>query len=315
MKITTTGAMLGLATLTASSALAQDDFPSDDITIIVQYAAGGGTDNFVRALEQPLEEAFGVDVAIRNVAGGGGAVGMAQALAAEPDGYTVTIPNNAFYTLVGMGNVAFDIDAFDYIAALVLEPYVLTLTRSDRWTDLESFVEAAKEEPVSLGFSGVGSSTHIMTLAITDALGIDVQFVPYDGGSEATAAALGGHIDGVVLSPSDVVSAIQGEDGLIPVAATGTSSLLEDVPTFTDKGYDLTVQQWRGIAAPAGVDPAVVEKWQAALEQAIQAPGFVEAAQNIGVEISPLFGDELQAFVEEGADVMLPLTQQVVQQQ
>ena len=314
MKLRLIGAALSGAVLMSGPAAAQD-FPNKSITIIVQYGAGGGTDSFVRALEAPLEKAFGVDVAVRNVNGGGGAVGMMQALAAKPDGHTVTIPNNAFYTLVGMGNVNFTLEDFDYIAALVQEPYILTVRRSDDWSDLESFVAAAKEKPVKLGFSGVGSSTHIMTIAIAKALGIDVQFVPYSGGAEASAAALGGHIDGVVLSPSDVVSAIQGDNGLVPLVATGESSLIEGVSTFTENGIDLTVEQWRGIAGPAGMDQAVIDAWQVALEEAIKDPGFLEAAANLGTEVKPLFGDDLKAFVETGAAVMLPLTEEVAKQQ
>jgi tripartite-type tricarboxylate transporter receptor subunit TctC len=302
-----------VASFAANAAVAEDKFPSDTINIIVQYGAGGGTDSFVRTLEKPLEDAFGVDVAVHNISGGGGAVGMTKALAAKADGYTVTIPNNAFYTLVGMGNVSFGLDDFDYLAALVVEPYVLTVAQSDRWSDLASFVEASKEKPVRIGFSGVGSSTHIMTLAIAKTLGVDVQFIPYGGGSEATAAALGGHIDAVVLQPSDVASAIQGENGLKPVATTGDSSLLDGVPTFSSAGYDLTVQQWRGIAAPAGVPEDAKMAWEAALKQAIQDPAFVKAAGNIGVEISPLFGADLKAFVDNGESVMVPLTKEVAQ--
>ncbi|KMK68968.1 tripartite tricarboxylate transporter substrate binding protein [Puniceibacterium sp. IMCC21224] len=313
LKLTTATAVLVFGALTAPLA-AQENFPSDTITIIVPYGAGGGTDNFVRALEGPLEAAFGTDVAVRNVAGGGGAVGLAQTLTADPDGYTVTIPNNAFYTLVGMGNVAFEVDDFDYIARLVTEPYVLTLGQSDNWSDLQSFVDYAKENKVTLGFAGVGSSSHIMTMAIADALGVQVSFVPYGGGSEATAAALGGHIDGVVLSPSDVVSAIEGEGGLIPVAATGTSSLLPDVPVFSDLGVKVTGDQWRGIAAPAGVDPAVIAAWETALQKAIQDEGFQKAVQNLGVELAPLYGEGLEQFVQDGSDLFLPLTRSVAKQ-
>jgi tripartite-type tricarboxylate transporter receptor subunit TctC len=312
-KITTATAAIALGALAAPLA-AQESFPNNTVTIIVPYGAGGGTDNFVRALEGPLEEAFGIDVAVRNVAGGGGAVGLAQTLTAEPDGYTVTIPNNAFYTLVGMGNVDFEIADFDYIARLVTEPYVLTLGQSDNWSDLQSFVDYAKENKVTLGFAGVGSSSHIMTMAIADALGVQVSFVPYGGGSEATAAALGGHIDGVVLSPSDVVSAIEGDGGLIPVAATGTSSLLPDVPIFSDHGVDVSADQWRGIAAPAGVNPAVIIAWETALQKAIQDEGFQQAVHNLGVELAPLYGEELKTFVQEGSDLFLPLTQSVAQQ-
>ncbi|SES42589.1 Tripartite-type tricarboxylate transporter, receptor component TctC [Tranquillimonas rosea] len=312
-KTTTAIAAVALG-LAAGPLAAQEDFPNDTVTIIVPYGAGGGTDNFVRALEGPLEEAFGTDVAVRNIAGGGGAVGLTQTLTNEPDGYTVTIPNNAFYTLVGMGNVNFELDDFDYIARLVTEPYVLTLGESENWSDLESFVDYAEEEPVTLGFAGVGSSSHIMTLAIADALGVQVQFVPYGGGSEATAAALGGHIDGVVLSPSDVVSAIEGEGGLTPVASTGESSLLPDVPLFSDGGVDVTADQWRGIAAPAGVDQAVIDAWEAALKEAVQDESFQQAVDNLGVELAPLYGDELQQFVQDGSDLFLPLTESVAQQ-
>lgn len=315
MKRTLLAAALSAFAIGGTVAHAQDAFPSKDITIIVQYGAGGGTDSFVRALEQPLEKAFGVDVAVRNVSGGGGAVGMMQALAMEADGYTVTIPNNAFYTLVGMGNVPFTVEDFDYIAALVLEPYVLTVRRSDDWTDLESFVAYAQDNPVRLGFAGVGSSTHIMTIAAAKALGLNVQFVPYDGGAEASAAALGGHIEGVVLSPSDVVSAVQGDNGLLPIVTTGASVLLDNVPTFADSGYDLTVQQWRGIAAPAGVDPQVITAWEEALKEAVSDPAFEEAVANLGTELNPLFGEDLKAFVDNGKSVMLPLTQEVAAQQ
>ncbi len=313
IKKTTATALLALGALSAPLA-AQENFPNDTVTIIVPYGAGGGTDNFVRALEGPLEDAFGTDVAVRNVAGGGGAVGLAQTLTADPDGYTVTIPNNAFYTLIGMGNVDFEIDDFDYIARLVTEPYVLTLGQTENWSDLQSFVEYAKDNRVTLGFAGVGSSSHIMTMAIADALGAQVSFVPYGGGSEATAAALGGHIDGVVLSPSDVVSAIEGEGGLVPVATTSPSSLLPGVPIFSDQGVDVKADQWRGIAAPAGVDPAVISAWETALQKAVQDEGFLKAVENLGVELAPLYGEELEQFVQDGSDLFLPLTRSVAQQ-
>ncbi|WP_353476069.1 tripartite tricarboxylate transporter substrate binding protein (plasmid) [Salipiger sp. H15] len=305
------GALALAAALGAGAAPARAEFPDGTVTIIVPYSAGGGTDNFVRALEGPLEAAFGTDVAVRNIAGGGGAVGITQALAAKPDGYTVTIPNNAFYTLIGMGNVQFAIDDFDYIARLVTEPYVLTLSPKSGHADLASFVAASQEKPVTLGFAGVGSSSHIMTLAIAEALGAQVKFVPYPGGSEATAAALGGHIDGVVLSPSDVVSAIEGDGSLVPVASTSKTSLLPDVPTFADAGFEVTTDQWRGIAAPAGVPAEAIAAWEAALQQAVQDPGFQAAVKNLGVEFAPLYGDELMEFVKTGEEVLLPLTREV----
>ncbi|WP_319529475.1 tripartite tricarboxylate transporter substrate binding protein [uncultured Cohaesibacter sp.] len=314
MKLLYAGLLLASAALTSNMAFAGEDFPNKDITIVVQYATGGGTDSFIRALEKPLEDAFGVGVAVRNIAGGGGVVGMMQVLASKPDGYTVAVANNAFYTLVGMGNVTFSLDDFDYIAAVGMEPYVLAAKASDKWEDYDGFLKYAKENPIRLGFAGVGSSTHIMAMAMTEELGLNVQFVPYGGASEAAAAALGGHIEGVVLSPADLVSAMEGDSGLVPIVSSGPSSLIKDVKTTKDLGLNLSVQQWRGFAAPAGVDPEVKKAWQTAIEKAVKDPKFIQASQNLGVEVSPIFGEKLKAFMDEGERVMVPLAQKVAAQ-
>ncbi|SNY90302.1 Tripartite-type tricarboxylate transporter, receptor component TctC [Cohaesibacter sp. ES.047] len=314
MKSLFAGLFLASVALTSNMAFAADGFPKKDITIVVQYATGGGTDSFIRALEKPLEDAFGVGVAVRNIAGGGGVVGMMQVLAAKPDGYTVAIANNAFYTLIGMGNVTFSLDDFDYIAAVGMEPYVLAAKASDEWKDYDGFLNYAKDKTIRLGFAGVGSSTHIMAMAMAEELGLNVQFVPYGGASEAAAAALGGHIEGVVLSPADLVAAMDGDDGLVPIVSSGKSSLIENVKTTKDLGLNLSVQQWRGFAAPAGVDPEVKKAWQAAIEKAIKDPQFIEASKNLGVEVSPVFGEDLKAFMDEGERVMIPLAKKVAAQ-
>lgn len=289
------------------------DFPSEDVTVIVPYGAGGGTDNFVRSLQPSLEDALGVEVIVKNITGGGGAVGLMRALANKPDGYTVTVPNNAFFTLQGVGNVNFKYTDFDYIARITTEPYVLVVRNTDQWDDLASFVQSAKgtDTQVKLGFAGIGSSSHIMTMVIADGLGLKPEYVPYDGGASAVAAAMGGHIDGVVLSPSDVVSAIEG-DTLHALASTGKSSLLPHITLFADAGYDITTLQWRGIAAPVGLEPPVKAVWVGAIKEAIKDKQFQSAIQNIGTEIEPLYGDQLNRFVKETAELMIPLAKNAV---
>lgn len=286
------------------------DFPSKPITIVVPYGAGGSTDNFVRALAGPLERAFGTDVVVKNVSGGGGAVGTMQALTFPADGYTVTIPNNAFYTLQGMGNVSFKTDDFDYIARIVTEPYVLTVANKAEWPDLATFVESARSEPVSLGFAGVGSSTHIMTMAISQALGFTPKLIPFDGGSAAVAAALGGHIDGVVLSPAGVASALEGGK-LKAIGATGQSARLEGVALFDDAGFEMDTLQWRGIAAPTGLSDEVKAAWVEAIKVAVQDEAFQQAANNLGVDVNPAYGAELDEFVQSGAGLLIELTKTV----
>ncbi|MEM5503177.1 tripartite tricarboxylate transporter substrate binding protein [Ahrensia kielensis] len=304
---TAVGAVLMASVSTVALA---ETFPNKPITIVVPYGAGGSTDNFVRALAGPLQKAFDNDVVVKNVSGGGGAVGTMQTLTHEADGYTVTIPNNAFYTLQGMGNVTFETNDFDYIARIVTEPYVLTIATKPEWSDLDSFVVSAREKPVTLGFAGVGSSTHIMTMAISQALGFEPKLIPFDGDAAAVAAALGGHIDGVVLSPSGVASALDKGD-LTAIGATGISELMPDVALFSDKGYDINTLQYRGIASPAGLSAEVKDAWVQALKVAVQDADFQTAAHNLGLDVNPAYGTELDEFIEDGSGLIIAITKTV----
>lgn len=89
------------------SSFALADYPEKNIEFIVPWNAGGGADNVVRALQNPVEEALGTNIVVRNISGGGGAVGFSTAVAAKPDGYVMTIPTNATFTLEGLGNVGY----------------------------------------------------------------------------------------------------------------------------------------------------------------------------------------------------------------
>lgn len=283
------------------------EFPRKPITIIVPYGAGGSNDNFVRALTRPLKKAFDTNIVVRNVSGGGGAVGTMIALAHKPDGYTVTITSNALYTLQGLGNVKFKTSDLDVIARVATEPYVLAVKTRDEWSSLKSFVQSASKDSITLGYAGVGSSTHIMAQAITNELGIKAKLIPFGGGSAAVAATLGGHIDGVVLTPAGVASGLESGK-LTAIAATGTSTQLPDVTLFTDQGYSIDTLQWRGIAAPASLAPDIKAKWVNAIAQAIQDENFKKAVRNIGVDVNPAYGEQLERFVQDGSEKLITLT-------
>lgn len=309
LKLIVSASTLILGAVTANAADAQS-LSDKNIKIIVPYSAGGGTDSFARALQKPLEDILDTSVSIQNIAGGGGVVGFTQTLAARSDGYTVTIPSNAIFTLQGMGNATFEYSDFDYIARLTAEPYAMASNPALGWQGLKDLVDA--NQPVKIGFPGVGSSAHIMAVAIIESLGIEAQMVPYGGDADALAAAMGGHVDAVISAPIAVASAIEGGQ-LTGLGATGESSLLAGVTTFADQGYDVTTMQWRGIAAPADLEPEIKAQWVEALKQAFEEPDFQQVMTNLGADASPLYGDELEAFITETASVMVPLAEQVRQ--
>ncbi len=291
-----------------------EEFPTRDIEFIVMYGAGGSADQFARAIQPGLEEALGVSVVVRNVTGGGGAVGFTEALTAAADGYTITIPNNALFTLQGLGHVDFSYDDFDTIARAIVEDYVLTAGGPSGIESLEEFVEYAKANPgeVEIGHAGVGSSTHIASVAMVDFLDLDVEFVPFDGGAASTTAAMGGHVHAVVQHPAEIISGVEGGD-LIPLASMGDAPpvAFPDIPTMKDEGFDLSIVQWRGIGLPKGVDEEIHEIYLDAIRQAVERDDFRNAIEEgMLATIDPIFGlADTMAFMDHMAGIFVPIAE------
>lgn len=302
------GAALALSAALLPVTASAQSYPDRNIQFVVPWPAGGGADNFVRSLQPGVEKALGQTIVVRNTSGGGGAVGYMQASAARADGYTVTVPTNAVFTLQGLGHVQLDYQQFDYLARVFVESYVFATRSNDQWKTLKDVADEARANPrkLKIGFSGVGSSTHVMAVVLGKTMGVEFEYVPYEGGARAVAAVMGGHIDGVLLNPSEVVSAVgSGRMKAMVVTGEDRASALPDTPTMKESGYDLVVEQWRGIAAPKGVAPEVRTAWEKAVREAAADPKFVEAARNMGAEVRPLFGEELQQFVKATAELMI----------
>ncbi|MAM57062.1 MAG: hypothetical protein CMN25_06995 [Salinicola sp.] len=296
---------LAAAMVVGGSALA-DDYPTKSIDMIVPFSAGGGNDTFVRALQPLLEKQLGEDLVIRNIPGGGGAVGMSRAVASKADGYTLLAASNAMLTLEAMGNVPFKHTDFDFIAKVIEEPYVIAVGGDSQYANLEDLVNAATSgTTIKVGVSGVGSSAHIAAVAMANRTGAEFNIIPYPGGSEAISAAMGGHVDAVVLGGAELRSALQsGRLKALAMSYAERSDSLPDVPTFQEQGYDLTLTVWRGIAAPKGLPADVEKRWVEAIKQIVADGSYEETAGNLGTQVSPLYGDELDAFIDQSAEVM-----------
>jgi tripartite-type tricarboxylate transporter receptor subunit TctC len=298
-------AIVGLA-LSASAG----SYPEKPITFVVPYSAGGSSDTLVRGMQPYLEKAIGATIVPKNITGGGGAVGMSQALfSSKADGYTVTLPSNAVFGLEGLGNVPWKHGDFDTIARIITEDYSITVRADSPWKTLDEFIAFAKANPgkIKMGFSGFGSSTHIVAAAFADKFGLEFQFVPYKGGSKTVAATMGGHIDANTHHPAETKAGVDA--GKLRVLATmgpKRSNLYPDVPTMQELGHDWVVSQWRGISMPKGVSDEVKAKWEDALKKVTADPGFQEfITERMGGTVAPLFGAELDAFIKEMSDLFI----------
>ena len=306
-----------VATLVASVAIAglafsasAGSYPEKPITFVVPYSAGGSSDTLVRGMQPFLEKAMGATIVPKNITGGGGAVGMSQALfSSKADGYTVTLPSNAVFGLEGLGNVPWKHEDFDTIARIITEDYSITVRADSPWMTLDEFVAFAKANPgkIKMGFSGFGSSTHIVAAAFADQFGLEFQFVPYKGGSKTVAATMGGHIDANTHHPAETKAGVDA--GKLRVLATmgpKRSNLYPDVPTMQELGHEWIVSQWRGIAMPKGVSDEVKAKWEDALKKVTADPDFQKfITERMGGTVAPAFGADLDAFIKQMSDLFI----------
>lgn len=260
-----------------------------DITMVVPWSAGGGTDTVARKLAENASKYLGVNINVENITGGSGAVGLAEVQSANPDGYTLAVLPVELSFLKEQGVYSFDFDNFTQICNVNADPACLAVSADSDFQSVADVVEYAKANPgkFKIAHSGTGFLWHLAAGLFADAAGIEVTYVPYDGSATGNAALLGGEVDGVTFSGAEV-SALEAS-GDIRVLATFSDERMDiftnDVPTMAEEGYDIKLSTFRGIGGPAGMDEAVVAALDKAFAQMAQEESFVEAMNNMGLGI------------------------------
>ena len=269
-----------LAAPMGRQALAQA-FPSRPITLIVPFPPGGATDVLFRALAQAASKDLGQPIVIANRPGASGT--MAPAMMAKTDkgdGYTLSVLPASLYRLPHLQASNWDPTRdFSYVIGLTAYTYGVSVRADARWKSLaEVFSEArAKPGQISYGTTGTGTSGHIAAERMARAANVRLNFVPFKGAAEWSAALLGGHID-LAVDPGWGALA---QAGRIRVLATATPErVLPSIPTLRELGHDVVAVSMLGIGGPAGMDPAVVKTLHDAFLKASRDEAFQRALRN-----------------------------------
>ena len=298
-------AALCLALFVAGPALAQDDYPQRPITLIVPFPPGGVADQTARAIVGPLEKELKQAIAIRNVGGAGGAVGMATAANAKPDGYTILLALSSISIIPEADKLfgrkpAYTVDRLKPIALLGADPTILVVRAESPWKTLKEFEAAAKKDPDKYSFSssGVYGTLHMAMAMFGNAAGIKLKHVPFNGAGPAVTAILGGHVDALASGPGPVLAHIK-TGKLRPLANWGTEriAVLPDVATFAELGYkNVEFYIWAGLFAPKDVPAPVMAKLRAAVKKSAATPEFTAAMEKLGSPVAYLDAPEFEKF-------------------
>jgi tripartite-type tricarboxylate transporter receptor subunit TctC len=293
-------AVLAVALLVPAPAKAA--FPERDITLVVPWSAGGGTDTLARTLVKNGKKYFGVNINVVNRVGGTGVVGMDSVAKAKPDGYTVGVVtfNLSTYRLLGQSDLSYR--DFDLIALLNRSPAGLSVKADSQFRGMKELVEYAKANPgvVTIGHSGPAGAWHLAGAAIAQKYGLKFTFVPFDGAAPTRTALVGGHISMCASGMDEVLQFYQTKQVRILAAVTPTrNAFFPDVPTLAEAGYPLEsyIYDWRGLATTKGTPPEVLKVLRDGFQKAAEDPEYIALMDKVTLPRTYLGHEKFQEFL------------------
>ena len=269
-----------------------DSYPSKPINFIVPYGAGGGADARSRQIAQKMSVILKQPIIVDNKPGAGGNIGTEYIARANPDGYTIGMGNFAPMAVnkTLFGNLRYDPET-DLTPIVLIEkgPLVLVVNPNSPYKTVQDMVAAAKAKPGSLTFSsgGIGGSHQLSAELFQQNAGIEMIHVPYKSGSAGLTDLMAGNVTMMFDQMYSAMPSIKA-DKLRPIAITSKkrSPLLPDVPSFSEVGYPkVVVLNWQGLIAPKGTPKAIIDKLNAAANEALKDPQLRDLMLSQGNEI------------------------------
>ena len=263
----------------AAPALAQERFPSRQVTIIVGFAPGGGGDISARFIADTLRERWKVPVVVENRPGAGATIAAAQLARARPDGYSVVLATTSPFTVApNFQSLTYDAAKdFTYLFQFLVSAQPLFVKSDSAHRTWQDFIAWARANPGKLNWSTAATNggPHIATEAAFRHLGITATYIPYKGGAEAITALMGGQIDALVAAefPPFVAS---GQARLLVESGPDRLPDFPNLQTYKELGYPLSVPIFYGIAGPAGVPADVIAQWEEAAQDMMKTAAFKE---------------------------------------
>jgi tripartite-type tricarboxylate transporter receptor subunit TctC len=299
-----------------SAASHAQDYPTRPISMIVPFPAGGATDTVARFLGEKIRAILGQPVVIENVGGAAGSLGVARAVRAAGDGYTLSIGTSTTHMLTG-GLYALQFDLLKDLEPVIeigSEPLLIVGKKSLPADDLKGLIAWLQANPdkASVGIAGVGATGHLTGISFQKETGTKFQFVPYRGNAPAMQDLLAEQID-FMIEPSSNFKALIGAGSVKPLAVTGKTRLASapNIPTADEAGLPgFFASLWYGLWVPKGTPKEIIAKLNATMTQILADPKVKQRFDELGIQITPInqqSPEALRAFQKAEADRWWPI--------
>lgn len=288
-----------VATLGLTSA-ALAEFPEKNIEFIIPFGAGGGADIEGRLLAVEMAKILGVNIVPINKVGGGGAVTYTYVKNAKPDGYTIGWNSTSLLTTTNIGNVDFSYDALDQVGRVEWQPMPLVVKAGSKFKTFADFVKECKANPGKLKVSngGTGSGTHLAAISLLTAAGCEVTHLPV-GVKRRNSSVLSGEADAYVGSLTGAINLSKaGKLKVLVLTTDSRNSVMPDVPTAKELGYNVVLDLFRGLSVPKGTPDAIKAKLFDAMAKAAKSEVFMALAKKKGFTIDPMSAADFEAFLK-----------------
>lgn len=265
-------------------------YKGKNVTMIVPYSAGGGTDTDARTIAPFMEKELGCKIQVTNVTGGGGWVAWQKLLTGKNDGMTISVTNLPGI-LVGYLNPKmnrkYTMKNFTFLGNFVSDPSTIVMNKDEkRFKDMKSLIEYAKTHVVTFGTTGSGTDEGVLMYRLNAEFGTKFKEVPVKGAAQNMAAIQGGHIDVTGLNVSEVKKLHDNKQVVVlAVFSAKENPLLKGVPAFNSlklTSKSIVNNSSRGFAVKAGTPDNAVKELEAALKKAATNPEVVKKMASYG---------------------------------
>jgi tripartite-type tricarboxylate transporter receptor subunit TctC len=283
---------LSVLALLSTAAIAQGEYPTRPITLIVPFAAGGPTDVVARIVGNHMSRTLGQQIVVENVVGAGGTTGGTRAMRSRPDGYTIIMGHMGTHaaSVALYPNLAYSpSNDFEPIGMAAGMPVLILARKNFPAKDLKEFANYLRDNAskLNMAHAGLGSVSFTTCLLLNSIVGIRPTMTPFQGTGPAMNALVAGRVDYMC---DQVVSAVpQIQAGTIRAYAVGTAArnpALPNVPTSTEAGLpEFQASAWNALFAPKGTPQAIIAKLNAALGKALDDQDTRKQLLDLGGEI------------------------------
>jgi tripartite-type tricarboxylate transporter receptor subunit TctC len=301
--------LLGLSV----GALADSAYPAKPIKLIVPYGAGGGTDTVARMIQNGLKKVLPQPVAIVNIGGGAGVVGMRELKNSKPDGYTMGFDIINLWTNKALGTSSFGPLDFEPVAQTGTYYLCMVASAKSKYKDFGDVIKAIKEKPKSFAeATNIGAIIHFNSLALQDQIGkgAEIKFVHIGDGGGRFSAVLGGHVDATITAAHQAkVFYDSGEMKVLAVYTKNRLPEMPDVPSTTEYEIKLPGEVGYWFFMPKGTPRKKVDYMANALEKVMKDPEINQSFKKLIMEPSFIKGKAFTKKIKDDGEIIMKLAE------